>query len=320
MRATSAKLKCGHAVGITTYIAQTLRGGSGAYVTWKKPAAKGKTPAAKRPTRYRSDKGIQIGRRLDLQFQACAAAGHARGSGRRIRAVFRVLQLLRLKVVSTQAGVIEPSLGPVGIKTRLDGLAVGAAGELVVIELKSTQRSYAEHCATYKMPCSRHPKMLNGLPNSEYTSHQLQTGFGMRALTKAHARGHAVAGIVIVSCSDGRAAYYHVSPEYTRTSCFAVPSSRPRLVPAKPNRQVQPIELEDARIAAAIGTRTATLSADRCVATVTAGKGRKTVYCLVANSGAKSRAAGARRLLRHRSATARMLLVPARGAYRLVPV
>lgn len=189
----------------------------------------------------------------------------------------------------------------------------------MVIELKSTQRTHAEHCSTYKMACRRHPTMLNGMPNSEYTSHQLQTGFGMRALMKEHAKGHSVAGIVIVSCSDGKAAYYHVSPEYMRTSCFTVLSSRPRLEPPNSGKQIQPIELGDARIAAAIGAK-AKLSADKCVATVESKTRGRTVYCLIASASAKCRAAGVRRLARYRSAASRVLLAPGKGGYRHIPV
>ena len=129
--------------------------------------------------------------------------------------------------------------------------------------------------------------------------------------------------MVIVSCRDGRAAYYHVSPEYARGVHFRVSTERPMLQQAK-RSQLGRIELADARIANAIGrsrAKRATLSADGCVAKIVDAKHQTiTVYCLVSSGRARCKQDGIQRLRRTRSATERILIVPARGKYRLVPV
>lgn len=274
-RVRTNKVKCGSAIGITTFIAQSLRGGGGFYDTGN-PIGSGKKCQRR---------GLQIGRSIDTLFQQHAASPKTTAAPRRVRAIFSVLGRLKIQVVSTQATVVDRRVGGHdGIKTRLDGLGfIKLSRTFVVIELKTTQRTYASHLSTYKIACRRHPSMLNGEPNSEFTSHQTQTGFGMRAFTNMYAPSQSVQGIVIVSCADGHAAFYHVLPRFTRDTVFSLPWARPRFLP-KSARAGPFVVLErtDVRLREALATfgsvRSLSASADRKVYTAKLHSG-KTVVC-----------------------------------------
>lgn len=286
----AAKVACKGCVGITTHISQALRGGGGRYETGERVS---KRNAAAR--------GLKIGRRLDTLFQRAAATG-GRGASRRVRSIYAAMTRLGIQVVSTQVTVVDRTLNqPHGITTRLDGLGYcKASGAFVVLELKSTQHDYAAHLRCYKKPCSRHPKMLNGEPNSEHTAHQLQTGFGMRAFAGMYNPGRPVEGLVIVSCADARAAFYHVPPRFTGAGLFKTPWGAPRLPP----RAVGPLldlDLADAKIKAVLGRlgnlrAPPRLSADRKVVTARLEGGG--CVALAVASGKAQRVKAAARLRR----------------------
>ena len=309
--ATKKRVTCGSAVGITAFISSVLRGGVGAY-----SRSVGNLPAQKQ--NYSSANGLRTGRKLDSIFQQCAKTGSTAGQGKRIRSVFKVLASLRIKIVATQTCVVDKSVGDSkrGIKTNLDGLGITGNGTFVVIELKSTQRTLLEHKKTYKTPCLRHPRMTNGLENSEFVSHQLQAGFGMRAFTNLHAPKHPVAGLVIVSCRDGKSAFYHVSPDFSRASHFRIVGKlMPQMNQAKQSLLCE-ISLDDARVQAAIGHERIVLSADKRVAKKTSCTNKITIFCLVSRKTPKYIKAAANRLRKTKKAHSRIILFPCRGKYK----
>lgn len=220
------RVKCGGAVGITTFISQSLRGGGGFYDTGERVA----------PTRKRQNKGMAIGRLIDVKFQEYVAAASPAGMPVRMRSIFKVLRQLKIQMLSTQVTVVDHSVGG-GVRTRLDGLGyIKRTQTFVVIELKTTQRDHKAHLRNYKVACRRAPEMTNGMANSEYNSHQLQTGFGMRAFEKMYSPKRPVEGLVIMNCSDGKSTFYTVGPAFTRREAFAPAWTNPVLAPPAQRR------------------------------------------------------------------------------------
>lgn len=315
-RVSTAKVVCGKAVGITTFIKQSLRGGGGYYDTGDPIGSSG---------RRSQKRGLQIGRSIDTLFQVHARDRGKRGP-RRIRAIFAALNTLDVDVVSTQATVVDKRVGGEhGIKTRLDGLGyIESSRTWVAIELKTTQRTHASHVGTYKTACRRHPKMLNGLPNSEFTAHQIQAGFGARAFAHMYKPGTPVSAVVIVSCADGKAAFYHVSPEHMHDTVYALPWSRPQLLPkTKKQTALVAVSKTDARLRAALAAfgavKSVRATADSMVCTVTLKTGKAIVCGVLASSSRWAHAQGAARLGRtgkHLPGVRRVLFGTARGKLR----
>lgn len=75
------------------------------------------------------------------------------------------------------------------------------AGALVIIENKTSQLKAADYMRVYKVPCTVMPVLSNGLPNTEYTRHQLQLGLAMFVLSKFKLR-KSPKGYVIIHCKD----------------------------------------------------------------------------------------------------------------------
>jgi hypothetical protein len=90
-----------------------------------------------------------------------------------------------------------------GIRTSIDVIGRDHKNRVVVIELKTTQDTIAQHQKRYFSRCQNCPVLSNGLPNTEFWRHQLQCGFGMLC-KDTHM------GLVVVVCSDG-AVHYPVS-------------------------------------------------------------------------------------------------------------
>lgn len=213
------RVKCGGAIGITTFISQKLRGGGGFYDTGERAA----------PTKRRQNRGMTIGRMIDVKFQECVAAASLAGMPVRMRSIFRILKQMNIQMLSTQVTVVDQSIGD-GVKTRLDGLGyIKRTRSFVILELKTTQRDYKSHLRNYKVACRRAPTMSNGMANCEFNAHQLQTGFGMRAFSRMYKPKSSVEGLVIVNCSDGKSAFYSVGPAFTAPGAFAPSWTNPVL-------------------------------------------------------------------------------------------
>lgn len=263
-KAASAKDTSGAgALGVTTFISRVLRNGYGAYQHESSGA------------RLKSSVGLRIGRKCDVEFQHLvrdSSGGQIRigGCSKRIRGVGRLLIKQGIRVVGTQVPVHAKLPTGETIKTRLDGLGyIPKSHTFVVLELKTTQRTYQAHCAVYKTPCRRHPEMVNGLPNSEWTSHMLQTGFGVAAFRRCFPSKAGVAGLVIVSTADGKTAGYHAPPEFLSLKKLARPAAARDLPGGSFQRSSDALSAFDGRDAAVAkalarygGIKTATPSAD----------------------------------------------------------
>lgn len=211
------------ATGITTFIRDTLRDGVKFNRPWRAGygSAKGATDT----------KGKEIGRSVDLQFrhviQGKLKLIPSKYTHRRCINIFKALNEKKIKCVSVQHRVGIPKTRLV---TELDGIGVQYPGTVVVIELKTTQFTIKQHTARYKVPCKNKRKLTNGLINSEYTSHQLQTAFGMIGLRQQLNPKIKICGIVVVACTDG-VKIYDVEREYINKSHFDVATTIRSLIP-----------------------------------------------------------------------------------------
>lgn len=130
--------------------------------------------------------------------------------------MFKALEQKGIKCVRAQYRVSVPHLG---LKTELDGLGIDKSGAVVVIELKTTQHGIDRHNLLYKKECQKKQMLSNGLPNTEYVAHQLQTGFEVYAMYRLLPPGTRVVGVVVVCANDG-ARIYDVNPMFTREHLF----------------------------------------------------------------------------------------------------
>ncbi len=177
-------------MGVTTWIKSTLLGN----VQFKRRGCVGMgTPTA----------GLKLGRRVDAAFKEVCTTGvvtdqHGAAAGRRARAAACALTSRGVRLVGANKYVTRK-----GLRTHIDGLGVDPQGRTVVIELKSTQASFANHRAAYDTPCSNQPTIDVGsisLPNTERTHHAIQLWFGIIA-------GGYRGGYVVIATSDGAAVY-----------------------------------------------------------------------------------------------------------------
>ena len=178
-------------VGVTTWIKSTVLKGI--------PFTRTGCTGMGNPTR-----GALLGRKVDKGFKTlCKTGAMPRGCPhwtlKRLAAIEKTLKQAGVTLVDANTFVKFNRL-----KTHIDGVGKMKNGSLVVIELKCTQATLANHRKAYDVACSLQPQVLLGkdvLPNTERIHHQIQVRFGMVALKNA------VHGLVVVSASDGAVAY-----------------------------------------------------------------------------------------------------------------
>lgn len=289
------------ASGVTKYIQQTLRNGVGAYQRFN-----GKIKSAS------SAKGLRLGRKCDTEFQrvvknATGATLNITGCSPRIKNVFRYLSKMGIRVVATQVPVSAEVQPGVRLKTRLDGLGyIERSKTFVVIELKTTQHTAAEHLKLYRESCSRYPAMANGLPNAEHTSHMLQTYFGCAAFSKTFGWAK-TEGLLLVSSKGSQVHRYLIPDKFKRLSHFRVrPIAQAAMAPSATPRKLKglvPFSMDDFAIKTALSVKFGKVaelrqSSDRCVATYAVAKTKRKIVCAVAAAGQPKAVATARARLR----------------------
>jgi hypothetical protein len=167
------------------------------------------------------NRGLTVGRITDMMYRDVMSGkkklGNLGPDGWRLEYLYKALARRGVKSVRGQFPVSSPHLG---IKTELDGLGVDASGAVVVIELKTTQDCIDRHNLLYMLPCQKRKTLANGLINSEYMAHQLQTGYGVMAMRAVLPKGTRVIGLVVVCTSDG-ARIYDVEPRFSQSHLFA---------------------------------------------------------------------------------------------------
>lgn len=91
---------------------------------------------------------------------------------RRCARIMRNLEALGIVPLRTQLSVTLPDFK---ITTHLDGVGINRKNEIVVLEIKCTQFSIGDHEERYRKRCVGAAKLANGMDNSEFNIHQLQT-------------------------------------------------------------------------------------------------------------------------------------------------
>ena len=173
-------------VGVTTFIAKCLAGGA-RFRTGIGSLCSKRGLAFGRKTDQLVQQHIR-GRRLGQQSPAHTAA----------RRFFAALSAQGVSATEAQVSAVDSSLN---LRAVADAVGRDAAGNEVVIELKTTQATLAEHARVYYANCKNRPTLRCDLPNCLYWRHQLQCGFAVM-VRKAHR------GLVVVVCKDGAKAYW----------------------------------------------------------------------------------------------------------------
>lgn len=193
----SRKVDRSGCVGITTYIRDTCRAG---------------VPfSASRASNARGKAGLSVGRVTDLMLQKwCNDEPVPTGFARRyFDNAVAALHREKLVPVATQ---VPCRLGH--LKTELDLVCLrqGKTGNvgIVVVELKTSRQTIAQHTKTYQKRCLRKPYMnVGGYENTEAMAHRIQTDFGVRALLASHPslKTFHVEGAVLYSTETGARMY-----------------------------------------------------------------------------------------------------------------
>lgn len=195
-------------MGITTYIKKRLCRGRAFSPAFPPKFWSTVGKAAKKDAAPSAARGKQIGRFTDLLFRRVVAGtvklNPRMDTHQRCLRMFACLKRHGIRCIATQVRVCIPELN---IKTELDGIGITASGTVVVLELKTTQRTTAMHKKTYNLPCKGQAKLANGLDFTSAVMYQLQTAFGILALRRLLPNNIRVGGRVIVCTSDGAISY-----------------------------------------------------------------------------------------------------------------
>jgi len=198
-------------VGVTTYIKSTLMRGHGFLR---------KTARGKGGVRPKASRGLCIGRAVDTQFSRYVT-GELKlvPSSRSHTRLYHIVRALRSSGVTVFATQVPVSL--MGITTRIDAVGM-RGGDVVVVELKTTQHTRTQHAALYTQACGNSATLANGLPNTEETHHRLQCAFGVLGLRAALPPATHVRGVVVVSYDTD--AIVHKTPDsHVSRKWFGVP-------------------------------------------------------------------------------------------------
>lgn len=182
----------------------------------------------RKPKLITSSKGLKLGTIVDAMITSrirgnMAPKGIHKQHTTYFNLFFQLLKDVRLKPVYAQVLAAQPQLR---VRTEIDVVAQTPAGKLVVIEVKCTQFSHAEHTSKYHVVPSGVPKTLKytNLPNTEYNWHALQAAFG--ALSVAQRLNKPIDTMVAVICRDG-AELYMVPPHLVAESSFGTSGTTP---------------------------------------------------------------------------------------------
>ena len=161
-----------HAVGITTFLRDTLMRGL-PYKVWSKvkKSPRGLQFGKKKDA---AKAGLTLGRQTDFAFQRVLAGKERLTSHpryKRLNQIFSALKKMGVRAVRAQFPVAVPQFG---LKTSLDGIGLTADGHPVVLELKCTQFTLAQHDDRYHRECVGNGMLANGVRNTEHNAHMLQ--------------------------------------------------------------------------------------------------------------------------------------------------
>lgn len=198
-------------VGITTFIAKGLR--SGCKFTVHGPRLQSGNART----------GKRIGSKSDRQVEQFINNGKVYHHNERTTDFINTLRQREITPLRAKVYVTYPSLK---LSTEIDVLGRDKDGSLVVVEQKCTQYTRDQFESMCHSPCVKQRRLKNGLLNTTYHAHQLQTAFSMLAL-REHTTER-VKGVVIVCFKNGARAY-DVASEFVNPSLFTGSVKTPRV-------------------------------------------------------------------------------------------
>lgn len=186
--------------GVTTFIKENLLGG----VKFCRRNKGGTKHSKSSGATHR--RGLAVGRSIDHAFTRHVNGTEKYSPSKPTHArLGHVLRALKARGINPYKAQITLSRSDLKLKTTIDALGE-RAGEMVVIELKSSQFSRAHHATVYDEPCIRQPVLANGIVASERQMHLLQAAFGVIACRRF--TGVQVSGIVVFSYADSATVQY----------------------------------------------------------------------------------------------------------------
>ena len=189
-------------MGITTFIAKGLR--SGCKFTVHGPRLQSGNARS----------GKRIGSKSDRQVEQFVNNGKPHSYNERTTDFLNALRQREITPIHAKVYVPMPSLK---LSTEIDVLGRDKDGSLVVVEQKCTQYTRDQFESMCHLPCVKQQRLKNGLLNTTYHAHQLQTAFSILAL-REHTTER-VKGIVVVCFKNG-ARVYDVASEFINPALF----------------------------------------------------------------------------------------------------
>lgn len=198
--------------GITTYLANELRGGA-SFTVVGPPIHTG---------RDAPKMGLMIGSQSDKQVEEFVNFNVPITDK---RAILLMNELTRLGIRPLRAKVTV-CVQEFGLSSIIDLVGI-QGGDLVVIEQKCTQRTLSSLMQMYYSSCSVAPKLRNKLDNNTYNADQLQTAVGVMGL-RLHFPDVVVKGLVIRCAEDGVVSF-PMEEQFTTPTLFVRYTPKPMM-------------------------------------------------------------------------------------------
>lgn len=194
-------------LGITRYIHDVLQRGQSICIPESRSGLRKKS----------AENGLAIGRYTDLLLQRVVKKGIKLSATdfkhRRARWILAALTKANVRIIEAQKSVTRGN-----IKTHID-LVGEVHGQLVSIEIKTTQHTIKDFQAKHSLKCSKNPVLVNGLPNTIAVIYALQAAFGALAL------GTTAKACVVVGAQDAARVFW-VDRTYMNPILFPEPHER----------------------------------------------------------------------------------------------
>jgi hypothetical protein len=153
--------------------------------------------------------GLSYGRRFHTQIHNAVRTNTWRRLPVSARGVYYYFQFLRqMNLIPVQSEMTINNTH-VGVGTKVDLVCTTSDGVVVLLENKTTRHSYDDYMRIYKQKTNDNKQLVNGLPNTEYTRHQLQVAFAVCTINNSIPQLKTkTRGAVIVCCRDRYALFW----------------------------------------------------------------------------------------------------------------
>jgi hypothetical protein len=149
-------------------------------------------------------RAMKYGRKVDREIQLFSTKDMAYDNlGEGARAVIAKIREKEWKIIKCQyqvsdAARLKKAAKP--IVTYIDILCKDKEGVYVILELKSTETPYGRYKEWFHVPDPKHPKMVDGLPNTAYWRQQKQLWGNMHLWTIQEGTEKKIKGFVVLAC------------------------------------------------------------------------------------------------------------------------